>query len=99
MMQLMCRFNWHRWGKWQTVPVNNNDPANAWAAGQLRQCADCFLLQAVKVGSGYAFNSRPLRVAVSKHINELQLSEDSKMHEAAGVLREALNADLGVPKE
>lgn len=98
-VKLRCRLNLHRWGKWQTVPITSKDPASGWAAGQLRQCADCFLLQSTKVGNGYAFNTRPLRMAVGKHIEVLRQLENEEMEKAADDLSEALNADLAVPKE
>ncbi len=113
-MNLRCGINWHRWGLWQSVPITSNPNTNGWMAGQMRQCADCLLLQSRKIGDGYAFNHRPLRNAVNDHIQDLERcvkvfteSEHAdafhktsmEMRKAADELRTALNADLGIPKE
>jgi hypothetical protein len=82
-----------------------------WHAGQVRQCANCYLIEARKLGSGAYFNLRPLRDAVREHIKDLRecvktfdesaFAENfagtrNSMQEAANELTEALRADEGM---
>ena len=111
-MTLSCRLGWHRWGKWQSVPITSAPSSVGWIAGQIRQCADCYFFEAVKLGDGFAFNYRPLREAITNHIADLRrcvkvFSESehaeafkntsAEMQKAAEELTVALDQDLAVP--
>lgn len=110
-MKLRCRLRWHNWKQWQTTPAINGNPAEV-VAGQLRQCSDCWRVQA-ETFAGTSFNLRPLRMSVRAHVEDLRRcvqvireSQWSKELEgtaneiavATNELQSALAQDEGRPK-
>lgn len=112
--KLRCRLKWHNWKKWTTVAVTpQGNVADGWSAGQLRQCADCWLMQTVRMGGGdFAVSLRPLRYVVRDHIADLRRcvkaiqeseyadqleSTCAEIETAIHELSNALMADEGIP--
>lgn len=94
-MNLKCRLRLHNWKNWSLTPMTQ-DGGRQWFAGQLRQCADCWFVQVETFAPGTAFNPRPLREAVRKHLAALDCANGDLPE---GITAEAANLRVELQKD
>lgn len=54
------------------VPAAHDSSRAVLWSGMLRQCKDCFFVQALVLKGGFAFDLRPLRKVVLEHVADLR---------------------------